>query len=72
MSAIVSRYAPIPWRVMVLALQKNLILRTARRALGAYECAFSKDGQQHDWLPPFETRRFATILRVRFVRIASS
>jgi hypothetical protein len=25
----------------------------------------SKGGQQHDWLPPFETHRFAVLLRVR-------
>jgi hypothetical protein len=27
----------------------------------------SKGGQQYDWLPPFETRRFATLLRVRLL-----
>jgi hypothetical protein len=26
----------------------------------------SKGGQQHDWFPPFETHRFAMLLRVRW------
>jgi hypothetical protein len=58
---------------MVLALQNNLILRSAPlEYLGVNSVRVSKDGQQRDWFSPFETRRFAPLLRVRFVCTASS
>ncbi len=39
--------------------EENLILRSrAQRGV-------SKDGQQHDWFAPFETRSFGPLLRVR-------
>jgi hypothetical protein len=43
-----------------LGSKPNLILRSrARRGV-------SKDGQRHDWFPPFETRSCDPLLRVRF------
>ena len=42
-----------------VALKPRLILRSrAKRGV-------SKDGQQHDWFPPFETRPCRPLLRVR-------
>ena len=47
--------------------EENLILRS--RAPHFLRCAqgrgVSKDGQQHDWFAPFETRSFGPLLRVR-------
>ena len=41
-------------------IKTNLILRSrAQRGV-------SKDGQHHDWFPPFETRSCGPLLRVRF------
>ena len=37
----------------------HLILRSGPQA------RVSKDGQQQDWGPPFETQRYALLLRVR-------
>jgi hypothetical protein len=40
-------------------LNDNLILRSTPQV------CVSKDGLQRDWCPPFETPRFARLLRVR-------
>ena len=31
-----------------------------------------KGGQQHDWFPPFETHRYAVLLRVRILLVRLS
>jgi hypothetical protein len=44
----------------------NLILKKAPlEYLGVNSTPVSKDGQQHDWFPPFETRPCGALLRVR-------
>jgi hypothetical protein len=49
-------------RIMAVATSNDdLILRSTPQA------CVSKDGQQHDWLPPFEMPRGARLLRVRFL-----